>query len=78
MGIKKGEYFKVSIFHTQKKVFAEIIPFENTFAGVQEGQNLLYLNSLLNLAIAANQANFAKIHQIGAGPGWHVEIEKAG
>lgn len=76
LGLKKGEYYKVSIFHIQKKVFAEIIPFANTFSGVQEGQNLLYLNSLMNLSIAANQANFAKIHQIGSGPGWHIEIEK--
>jgi S-adenosylmethionine hydrolase len=36
----------------------------------------VYVNSLLNIAIALNQRSFAALHKIQSGPGWSIEIAK--
>ena len=41
---------------------------------MKEGQPLLYVNSLENLALALNQANFAAKFEIQAGGEWRIEI----
>jgi S-adenosylmethionine hydrolase len=52
-------------------------PFESSFGQVPKGGELVYVNSLLNVALAVNQGNFAKVHGIESGPDWEVEIAKA-
>jgi len=37
---------------------------------------LVYINSLLNLAVALNQQNYAAAHKIESGPDWTIEINK--
>ena len=67
--------FLVTVSQAGKFVLAETISFERSFAGVNEGQPLLYVNSLENLALALNQANFASKFNIQAGGEWRIEIE---
>jgi hypothetical protein len=69
-----AQEFLVTVTHADKLVLSEIISFERSFAGVSEGQPLLYVNSLENLALALNQANFAKKFDIQAGGEWRIEI----
>ena len=52
------------------------MPYEETFGSVGVGQPLVYLNSLMQLAFALNQGNFAAVHQIGSGGEWMVEVRK--
>ena len=66
--------FLVTITRGGKPVLSEIISFERSFAGVKEGQPLLYVNSLENLALALNQANFATKFKIQSGGEWRIEI----
>ena len=66
--------FLVTVTHADKLVLSETISFERSFAGVEEGQPLLYVNSLENLALALNQANFASKFDIQAGGEWRIEI----
>ena len=66
--------FLVTVTQGDKSVLSETISFERSFAGVDEGQPLLYVNSLENLALALNQANFAAKFDIQAGGEWRVEI----
>ena len=66
--------FLVTITRGGKPVLSEIISFERSFAGVSEGQPLLYVNSLENLALALNQANFATKFKIQSGGEWRIEI----
>jgi hypothetical protein len=40
------------------------------------GEPLVYVNSLLNLAVALNQRSYAKLHNIESGPDWSIEIGK--
>lgn len=46
--------FCVSITQASKLVLSETVSFERSFAAVSEGQPLLYVNSLENLALASN------------------------
>lgn len=66
--------FLVTVTQENQLVFSETISFERSFAGVGEGQPLLYVNSLENLALALNQANFAAKFNIQAGGKWRIEI----
>ncbi|WED43541.1 SAM hydrolase/SAM-dependent halogenase family protein [Legionella cardiaca] len=75
-GMKAKGRYQVKIYHNQVQKYSDIISFHNTFGDTEKGANLLYLNSLLKLAIATNQGNFAKLHQLNAGPDWLITIEK--
>lgn len=66
--------FSVTITQSSKTVLVKVITFERSFAGVAEGQPLLYVNSLENLALALNQDNFANKFNVSAGGDWRVEI----
>lgn len=72
----EGQYsYKVKIYENEKIVFDKVITFQDTFGRVNKGENLLYINSLLNLAIASNQENFSDKYHIGAGEEWTITIE---
>jgi S-adenosylmethionine hydrolase len=71
-----GQRFKVTFLKEGKPTFEEEIPYTRTFGDVPVGQPLLYLNSLMNVAVALNQGDFAKTHGIGYGSLWSVRIEK--
>ncbi len=55
--------------------FARSTPFVRTFADVDVGEPLLYVNSIGNLALAVNQGDFADRFGVSSGPGWRVTIE---
>src|SRR5471032_1679110 len=71
------EQLQVRILHKGKLVSTVVAPFENTFGGVAQGKPLVYLNSLLDVAVATSQGNFARQHKIDSGVDWEVEISKA-
>src|SRR5918996_1341814 len=76
LGVAKGETVDVRIFNEDGQVFAGAMPYVSTFGDVPEGETLLYLNSVDNLACAINWGNFAKTHGIASGPEWRVEVAK--
>jgi S-adenosylmethionine hydrolase len=69
-----GKPFQVTITQSGKPVLSKTISFERSFAGVKQGQPLLYVNSLENLALALNQANFSTAYKVKAGGEWRIEI----
>ncbi len=70
----KARRFRVSIQSKGRKYFEATLPLVDTFAGVAKGTPLLYFNSLLNLSVALNQANFADRYGIKAGPDWTITV----
>lgn len=68
---------QVRFLHKGKQVAKVVAPFEHTFGGVAKGKPLVYLNSLLDVAVATSWGNFASKHKIGSGVDWEVEIAKA-
>lgn len=75
-GMELGKRYKVKIYKNKVLKYSSVLPFYNTFGQVKKGEDLLYLNSLLNISIATNQKSFARVHQIDAGPEWMITIEK--
>lgn len=71
-----GEVFRVKIAKGDREIYNGTVPYARTFGDVPEGNPLLYLNSLLNVALALNMGDFAKTHGIASGAVWSVRIEK--
>jgi S-adenosylmethionine hydrolase len=69
---------RVRFLHKGKQVAEVVAPYEHTFGGVAKGQPLVYLNSLLDVAVAISQGSFAQQHKIESGVDWGVEITKGG
>lgn len=51
------------------------VPYVHSFGDVADGKPLLYLNSLLNVSLALNMADFAGKYKIKAGANTSVEIK---
>jgi hypothetical protein len=76
LGTARGELVEVHIFSEDEQVFEGRMPYVSTFGDVPEGETLLYLNSIDNVAFAINWGNFAEAHGIASGPEWQVEVAK--
>jgi S-adenosylmethionine hydrolase len=76
LGVGKGEEVEVRIFKEGEQVFEGAMPYVSTFGDVPEGERLLYLNSVDNVAFAINWGSFAATYVIGSGPEWRVEVAK--
>ncbi len=76
LGIVKGAPVSVRIFKEQAQVYQGSMPYVSTFGDVPEGDPLLYLNSLDDVALAINWGDFARTHSIGSGPEWRIEVAK--
>jgi S-adenosylmethionine hydrolase len=74
--VELGTNLHVRIYHQEKLVDESVAPYERTFGEVPVGKPLVYINSLLNLAVALNQQNYATAHKIASGPDWSIEIGK--
>jgi S-adenosylmethionine hydrolase len=76
MHVALGESLHVRIYHNDKLVDTVVAPYQRTFGEVAIGKPLVYINSLLNLAVALNQQSYASQHKIESGPDWSIEIGK--
>jgi S-adenosylmethionine hydrolase len=76
LGVAKGERVAVRIFNGNEQVFAGAMPYVSTFGDVPEGETLLYLNSVDNVALAINWGNFAETYRVDSGPEWRVEVAR--
>jgi S-adenosylmethionine hydrolase len=76
LGVAKGEAVQVRIFNEGEQVFEGAMPYVSTFGDVPEGETLLYLNSVDNVALAINWGDFAATYGIASGPQWRVELAK--
>lgn len=71
-----GDRYRVEIRRGQDTVWSGSVPYVRSFGAVPVGDNLLFINSSGDLAIAINQGNFAETHGIGYGVSWTVRIER--
>lgn len=75
--IQHGDLLQVTIFHQGRKVYQNLLQFAKSFADVNVGEPLVYINSLVNIGVAVNQASFSELYQIGTGIDWKIELRKA-
>jgi hypothetical protein len=72
--LRPGAAVRVRIYHNARLVDDEVAPYQRTFGDVTVGKPLVYVNSLMNLAVALNQKSFAVARQIDSGPDWYIEL----
>ena len=77
IGIKYGDRVEVSIKNDTREVYRNIMTYATSFAEVNVGETLVYVNSLDNLAVAINQGSFSKAYNIQTGTNWIISIRKA-
>ena len=66
----------VEIFRAGEPVFQKEIPYVRSFGYVDEGQPLLYSDSLQAIGLAVNSGDFASQFGIKAGADWTIRIVK--
>ncbi len=74
--VQLGQSVHVRISHHGELVDDMVAPYQRTFGEVPQGQPLVYINSLLNVAVALNLGNYAAAHKVGSGVDWLVEVSK--
>jgi S-adenosylmethionine hydrolase len=76
LNITARQKVKVTVWENDKLIFEGEMPFANTFGEVPEGQNISYLNSLMNFSFAINMGDFSTKYSVKSGPNWKVKVEK--
>jgi S-adenosylmethionine hydrolase len=71
-----GDSVRIRIFHGDRLVDDVRAPYQKTFGNVAIGAPVVYINSLLNVALALNQGDYAAAHKISSGVDWFVEVSK--
>ncbi|MBN2875829.1 MAG: S-adenosyl-l-methionine hydroxide adenosyltransferase family protein [Spirochaetales bacterium] len=77
LGIEHGKRVEVSIRNDMREVYRNTMVYARSFADVALFEPLVYINSVLNVAIAINQGSFARAYNIGTGLSWKVTIRRA-
>ena len=77
LGVAHGGRVEVSIANDTRTLYKNIMVYAKSFADVNVGEPLLYINSLDCVAVAINQGSFSKAYNIGTGITWRIALRKA-
>lgn len=77
LGVSHGGRVEVSIANDTRTLYKNIMVYAKSFADVNVGEPLLYINSLDCVAVAINQGSFSKAYNIGTGINWRIALRKA-
>lgn len=77
LGITHGGSVEITIRNETREVYRNIMRYAKSFADVNIGEPLLYVNSLDNLAVAINQGSFSRAYNIQTGSNWKISVRKA-
>lgn len=73
-GITHGDRVQLRVLRGGSIVHSAQMTYVRSFADVEVGESLLYINSLDRAAIAINRGHYARAFALGTGPSWHVSI----
>ncbi len=77
LGVEHGNHVEIRIENGTRLLYQNILVYAKSFADVNVGEALVYVNSLDNMAVAINQGSFANAYSIGTGTEWKIEIRRA-
>lgn len=77
LGVDYGKRVEVAIRNDTRELYRNTMSYQRSFADVNVGEPLVYVNSLLNVAVAINQGSFARAYSIGTGPSWKISLRRA-
>lgn len=72
-----GKRVEVSIRNDTREIHRNTMVYARSFTDVSMGEPLVYVNSILNVAVALNQGSFARAYNVGTGLSWKIGIRKA-
>ena len=75
-GFTLADDVRVEIFHNGVKVYSSLINYGKSFADVEIGEPVIYMNSAYHMAVAINQESFSSVYHIGVGPEWKITMTK--
>lgn len=75
-GFNFGDDIFVKIVFRDVIVYSNRMSFAKTFADVEVGEPLIYMNSANHMAVAINQGSFSKQYSIGVGSDWKITFTK--
>lgn len=76
LNVKDGDIFCIKIKHGQTLKYSGKAPYVASFGDVPDGKPLVYLNSLLNVSVALNMANFSTKYDVHSGSDWSISLRK--
>ncbi len=76
LGITPGQRVGVEITKGNEVIFNEYVTFGNTFSDVPQGQNIAYINSLLNFSLGINQGSFSEHYKVSSGSEWTITLKR--
>lgn len=74
LGIAHGDRVQVRVVHNGSVVHSAQMTYVRSFADVEIGESLLYINSLDRAAIAINRGHYARAFSLGTGSSWRISI----
>ena len=74
MKMRPGDELQVEISSGEKIVYNAEVPFCNTFYDVSEGESLIYINSMMRVAIGIHQGSFAELYGVRTGSDCRIRI----
>ncbi len=77
LGVSHGDRVEMTISHGVRTLYRNTIVYARSFADVNVGEPLLYINSLDQVAVAINQGSFAKAYSIETGNNWRISLRRA-
>jgi len=75
-GMRLGDTVCVTVHEGEEVRLNAELPYLASFGAVPQGEPLVYVNSLLNVSLALNQANFAAKHGIASGAAWRIQLKQ--
>jgi S-adenosylmethionine hydrolase len=77
LDIGYGQRVEVGVRNDTRELYRNTMAYARSFADVNVGEPLVYINSLFNVAVAINQGSFSRAYNIGTGPSWRISFRKA-
>ncbi len=77
LGIDYGKRVEVAIRNDTRELYRNTMVYARSFAEVNVGEPLVYINSILNVAVAINQGSVSRAYIIGTGLSWKLSLRKA-
>ncbi|GAB2600059.1 SAM hydrolase/SAM-dependent halogenase family protein [Spirosoma areae] len=76
LGVKPGVFLQVQILHGDQVLYDRPVRMSNTFDDVPIGDDVAYINSLMDFSIAINQGNFSGKYNVFSGADWKIVVRK--
>ena len=77
LGLHHNSRVEVTISNGTRTLYKNTMVYARSFADVNVGEPLLYINSLDCVAVAINQGSFSGAYNIGTGIAWRISLRKA-